>query len=166
MLSSVIRRNVACSLRTGFSSSAALPTIHDKIVTATFVDCMGERFVLKGLEGMTLPEISAMNNCDVLQDDNQMGGGLPCQIKHTDDWTEDVFGEGLHSSQTHVILSQEWYDKLPPMMYDEDRLLEEMDYFERAERTPHSRIGAAIKVTRDLDGIVVHVPDPLPFDTS
>lgn len=49
------------------------------------------------------------------------------QIKQSDVWTEDVFGEGPYSLHSHVLISPEWLDKVPPPLNAESERLDALD---------------------------------------
>ncbi|MHB1204834.1 MAG: 2Fe-2S iron-sulfur cluster-binding family protein [Rhodospirillaceae bacterium] len=54
----------------------------------------------------------------------------------------------------HVYVEQSWLARLPPMDEDKDALLEGT----AAARTQASRLSYQIKVTAELDGLIVTVP--------
>ena len=56
-------------------------------------------------------------------------------------------------STCHVIVGQEWFDKLPRACEDEDDML---DLASGARRT--SRLSCQITLTADLDGMIVNIP--------
>ena len=54
----------------------------------------------------------------------------------------------------HVHVDPEWMEKLPPMEEDE------LDIIEFAEDVDeYSRLSCQIKLSEELDGLVVHVPE-------
>jgi 2Fe-2S ferredoxin len=55
----------------------------------------------------------------------------------------------------HVYVDPEWVDKLEPVGDTEDAMLESTG----AERLPNSRLSCQIKVTQELDGLVVTTPE-------
>lgn len=55
----------------------------------------------------------------------------------------------------HVYVEPDQLDLLPPMSEEEDTVLDTT----AAERLPNSRLSCQIKMTPQLDGLVVHVPD-------
>jgi ferredoxin, 2Fe-2S len=55
----------------------------------------------------------------------------------------------------HVYVDEAWLGKLKPMSDDEDALLDGA----AAERLPNSRLSCQIKITPELDGVVLRVPD-------
>ena len=70
---------------------------------------------------------------------------------------EGIFAEcgGACSCATcHVHIDSEWIDKLPPM---EDLESEMLDFAEDVD--DYSRLSCQIKVTDELEGLVVNVPE-------
>lgn len=55
----------------------------------------------------------------------------------------------------HVYVEPDQLDLLPPISDEEDALLDEV----AAGRQANSRLSCQIKMTPELDGLVVHVPD-------
>jgi ferredoxin, 2Fe-2S len=55
----------------------------------------------------------------------------------------------------HVYVDDSWLARLPAMGDDEDALLDGA----AAERQPSSRLSCQIKLTSDLDGLVLRLPD-------
>jgi 2Fe-2S ferredoxin len=55
----------------------------------------------------------------------------------------------------HVYVDSGWSDRLPTMTTDEDALLDGT----AAERRPTSRLSCQIRLTPELDGLVLHLPD-------
>jgi ferredoxin, 2Fe-2S len=55
----------------------------------------------------------------------------------------------------HVYVDSEWLDRLPTMSADEDALLDGT----AADRRPNSRLSCQIKLTPELDGLVLVLPD-------
>ena len=60
-----------------------------------------------------------------------------------------------------VVVARDWFDKLPPADPKESLLISDLDI---DVRTEFSRLGSQIKMTKELDGITVYIPDPLPKD--
>ena len=56
-------------------------------------------------------------------------------------------------STCHVIIAQDWFDKLTPASEDEEDML---DLASGARRT--SRLSCQIDLTAEMDGLVVHIP--------
>ncbi len=55
----------------------------------------------------------------------------------------------------HVYVEAAWLDKLSPVGADEDDLLDGA----AAERLPNSRLSCQIRITPELDGLVLRLPD-------
>ena len=55
----------------------------------------------------------------------------------------------------HVYVDGSWVGRLPPVTGDEDALLDGT----AAERLPNSRLSCQIKLTPELDGLVLRLPE-------
>jgi 2Fe-2S ferredoxin len=55
----------------------------------------------------------------------------------------------------HVYVDEGWLSRLPAMESEEDALLDGA----AAERLPSSRLSCQIKITPELDGLVLRLPD-------
>ncbi len=55
----------------------------------------------------------------------------------------------------HVYVDEGWFGRLPPVGADEDALLEGV----AAERRANSRLSCQIKITPELDGLVLRLPE-------
>ena len=64
-------------------------------------------------------------------------------------------GGGAVCATCHVYVDDGWIGRLAPMSGDEDDLLEGV----AAERKPTSRLSCQIRMTADLDGLVLRFPD-------
>ena len=169
---SVARRNASLAnasrkqaLRSFGTDAAMYDTVNTEVAAAsvkvTFVDYLGQRHTKHGHVGQTLVDVCRMYDMDLLECDTVHGGGHRYEIVHNDVWTEDVFGESAVSNLSHVVVSNEWLAKLPPASPAEVRCINELD---DDVKTSNSRLGSEIVLTKDLDGIVVNVPDPPPSD--
>ena len=79
-------------------------------------------------------------------------------MKHDELWTEDQYGEGASCSFCHVIVTPDMAAKIPDPMRDEALRLDVIgDPETRVEGL--SRLGCQVRVTADMDGMVVHCPD-------
>ncbi len=78
-------------------------------------------------------------------------------------WDYQTFGEGPASAEDHVVVSREFFERLPPAGYQERNVLnaEVHDHM-----TPTSRLATCITLTKELDGIQVIVPDSNPDLTN
>lgn len=150
---------------TGAVAPMQTPMTADMLVSVTLVDFRGKQYEMKGLVGQTLSE-AAMHAglAHVLDDDGPTGETPPTTRTVTAKWDEDIFGEGVSTFNTHVIVPEEWFDRLPKMRPDEEDVLQFMDRSDRDPRTPHSRIASAIVLDSSLDGLVVHCPDQFPTE--
>ncbi len=63
-------------------------------------------------------------------------------------------GGACSCATCHVHIDQSWYDKLPPR---EEAETEMLDFAEGVDDT--SRLSCQIKITPQLDGLIVHVPE-------
>ena len=57
-------------------------------------------------------------------------------------------------STCHVFVDEEFFDRLPPAQDTEEAVLE----ISAEERRPTSRLSCQIKVTDELDGLIVRLP--------
>ncbi len=57
-------------------------------------------------------------------------------------------------STCHVFVDEKFFDRLPPAQDTEEAVLE----ISAEERRPTSRLSCQIKVTDDLDGLIVRLP--------
>ncbi|MDB5631631.1 MAG: Ferredoxin [Tardiphaga sp.] len=64
-------------------------------------------------------------------------------------------GGGAVCATCHVYVDGDWMGKLGPVGDDEDELLEGV----AAERMPNSRLSCQIKITPELDGLVLRLPE-------
>ncbi len=144
------------------------PMASDVLVDVTLIDFRGKRHQIKGIVGQTLTKAAEWNGLhDVLEDDAAFGSSeTPVQVVHNERWTEDKYGEGCSSHIPHVIVTNEWFDKLPKMLWDEEEQLQKLENWAPGERTPHSRIASEIYLTKELSGLTVHVPDMYPHGQS
>ncbi|EIG62172.1 2Fe-2S iron-sulfur cluster-binding protein [Bradyrhizobium sp. WSM1253] len=55
----------------------------------------------------------------------------------------------------HVYVDDEWLDRLPSVLKQEEALLTEV----AAERRQTSRLSCQVQMTSDLDGLLLHIPN-------
>ncbi|URD80635.1 hypothetical protein MUK42_18577 [Musa troglodytarum] len=132
------------------SSSAAIgpssgsKKVADRIVKLHAVDPEGIKREVVGLSGQTL--LSALINA-----------GLIDPASHR---LEEI---DACSADCEVHIAQQWLDKLPSASYDERNVLT------RASRdrilNKHARLGCQVVLQPELQGMVVAVPEPKPWDT-
>jgi 2Fe-2S ferredoxin len=58
-------------------------------------------------------------------------------------------------STCHVFVDEKFLSKMPPAQGTEEAVLE----IAAIERRPNSRLSCQIKMTDDLDGLIVHLPE-------
>jgi ferredoxin, 2Fe-2S len=63
-------------------------------------------------------------------------------------------GGTLTCATCHVVLAPEWVNKFPAPIQDESDMLD----FAAARVVPESRLSCQLKLTADMDGLVVHLP--------
>jgi 2Fe-2S ferredoxin len=98
----------------------------------TFVLPGGERRTVEAPEGWSLLEVARDAGIDV---EGACGGAMAC-------------------ATCHVVVDAAWFGRLPPASAEEEDML---DFAESLEAT--SRLGCQIRLTRELDGLVVTVPE-------
>ena len=97
----------------------------------TFVDADGMRHEVEAPEGLSVLEIAHRNGISL---EGACEGSLAC-------------------STCHVIVDPDWFDRL------DESTEEEEDMLDLAFGLTHtSRLGCQIKMTPDLDGLVVTLP--------
>ena len=100
-------------------------------VTVTFVTASGERVAVQAKEGDRLLEVG-------------QAAGMPL---------EGTCEAQMACSTCHVIVSPDWFDRLPPAVDDEEDML---DLAAQVTRT--SRLSCQIVLTPELDGLEVRIP--------
>ncbi|XP_073015799.1 uncharacterized protein [Primulina huaijiensis] len=125
---------------TRFSSSAK---VSDRIVKLSAIDPDGNKREVVGLSGQTL--LKALANQGLIDPDSH-------RLEEID----------ACSAECEVHIAQEWLEKLPPPSYDEQYVLR------RSSRNrvlnKHSRLGCQVVLSPELQGMVVAVPEPKPWD--
>ncbi|KAH6765787.1 2Fe-2S ferredoxin-like superfamily protein [Perilla frutescens var. hirtella] len=132
--------------RTCASSAARTSSakVSDRIIKLSAIDPDGQRQELIGLTGHTL--LKALTN-----------KGLIDPASHR---LEEI---DACSAECEVHIAQEWLDKLPPPSYDEKYVLSRNS--RNRVMNKHARLGCQVVLTRELEGMVVAVPEPKPWDT-
>lgn len=130
------------------SASAAASTsssakVADRIVKLFAVDLDGKKREIVGLSGQTL--LKALAN-----------SGLIDPASHR---LEEI---DACSAECEVSIAQEWLNKLPPRSYDEEYVLKRNSRARVLNK--HARLGCQVVLTPDLQGMVVAVPEPKPWD--
>ncbi|CAB1105864.1 unnamed protein product [Ectocarpus sp. CCAP 1310/34] len=101
-------------------------------VNMTFLEDDGTEIKVEAELGATLLEVAHENDVEL---EGACGGDLAC-------------------STCHVVLPKEYYDKLDEKEEEEDDMLDLAWGL-----TDTSRLGCQIKVTRDLEGMLIKVPE-------
>ncbi|GKV35937.1 hypothetical protein SLEP1_g44132 [Rubroshorea leprosula] len=66
------------------------------------------------------------------------------------------------SAECEVNIAEEWLEKLPPRSYDKEYVLKRNSRARVLNK--HSRLGCQVLLTPELQGMVVAVPEPKPWD--
>ncbi|OQR93588.1 hypothetical protein ACHHYP_02409 [Achlya hypogyna] len=161
----MLRRVVAASARRfGSHAPKSVPEqfVRDHLVSVTLLDWEGSRHLVQGRVGQTLFEACQLAGLDLVKDDSLGGGGAMYSAVRSPEFTENLFGEGPSSPLSHVVISNEWVHKLPLPSEREARILEDVP---EEDLTKNSRLGTEIILTKDLEGLVVAVPEAPPIET-
>ncbi|PKI55321.1 ferredoxin-2, mitochondrial [Punica granatum] len=149
-LSSQIHRlpSRAILLRSSTTLSSPTPSggskkVSDRVVKLFAIDLDGKKREVIGLSGQTL--LKALTNC-----------GLIDPASHRLEEIEAC------SAECEVNIAQEWFNRLPPRSYDEEYVLKRNSRARVLNK--HSRLGCQVVLTPDLQGMVVAVPEPKPWD--
>ncbi|CAK9140855.1 unnamed protein product [Ilex paraguariensis] len=153
-LSSRISCNPSLSLysraiitRSSASSSTPSPStsrkVSDRIVKLFAIDLDGKKREIVGLSGQTLLKALANN-------------GLIDPASHR---LEEI---DACSAECEVNIAQEWLERLPPASYDEQYVLKRNS--RNRVLNKHSRLGCQVVLTQELQGMIVALPEPKPWD--
>ncbi|KAB1668890.1 hypothetical protein ES319_1Z096600v1 [Gossypium barbadense] len=145
-LTSQIHRLPPVSYHILTRSSATLSSskkVADRIVKLFAIDPEGQKREVVGLAGHSL--LRALTN-----------SGLIDPASHR---LEEI---DACSAECEVNIAQEWLEKLPPRTYDEEYVLVRNSSGRILNK--HSRLGCQVVLTPQLQGMVVAVPEPKPWD--
>ena len=134
------------------------PSVYDKIIKITIIDPSGARRSIPALVGQSLYTACTMNNIDL----GPASVGAPQQRINSTTWTEPLYGEGITSGFDHVILQSENAGVMsaePPHSNEIQMLEAYWDDDELVEGS--SRLASMVTINKDMDGMVVYVPDRL-----
>lgn len=101
--------------------------------TVIFVDPSGEERAVEVPSGRSVMQAAVENDIEGIE--GTCGGVLAC-------------------ATCHVIVDESWFDKLDPMVANEEAML---DFAEDVQQT--SRLGCQIILSPALDGLRVKLPD-------
>jgi 2Fe-2S ferredoxin len=99
----------------------------------TYIAFDGTETIVDAKEGMSVMQTAVNNGVDGIV--AECGGACSC-------------------ATCHVHVEEEWFDKLPEAQNMEKEML---DFVMSPQ--PTSRLSCQIKVTAELDGLVVHTPE-------
>ena len=102
--------------------------------TVTYIECAGSRRDVDASAGASAMQAALAAGLDGIA--AECGGNAMC-------------------ATCHVYVEEAWLYRLPPMEEDEDVLLEGV----AAERRPTSRLSCQIRLTAELDGLILHLPE-------
>jgi hypothetical protein len=108
--------------------------------------------------GKTLFEVCEMQGIDL----GPASVGAAPEVKRTDDWIEPTFGEGITSGYDHVVLVGNGSTSAARITPVEQQMLE--DHWDLDEIFEGSRLASAVVLTKEMDGMVVYVPDRIVDD--
>ena len=103
------------------------------MVQITFIDFAGRARMVSAEEGVSVMQVAMKNSIPGIE--AECGGACAC-------------------ATCHVYVAQEWKDRLPKSEPMEDDMLD-FAFDVRA----NSRLCCQIKITKDLDGLVMHTPE-------
>ncbi|KAI4326348.1 hypothetical protein MLD38_031672 [Melastoma candidum] len=130
-------------LTSSSSSAGSSAKVSDRIVKFSAIDPSGQKQQVVGLTGQTL--LKALANT-----------GLIDPASHRLEEIEAC------SAECEVNIAQEWLERLPSRTYDEEYVLKRNSRARVLNK--HSRLGCQVVLTKDLEGMVVAVPEPKPWD--
>ncbi|ESW12735.1 hypothetical protein PHAVU_008G137800 [Phaseolus vulgaris] len=140
---SLISRSTATT--TTAITSSSTKKVSDRIVRFSAIDFEGKKHEVVGLAGHTL--LKALINTGLIDPDSH-------RLEEID----------ACSAHCEVNIAQEWLDKLPPRSYDEEYVLVRNSRARILNK--HSRLGCQVLLDHDLQGMVVALAEPRPWDTS
>lgn len=131
-------------------------------MNVTFVNYAGERTTLPARAGDTLLDVAARYKYAAV-DGACGGGGAPVdELQPQGAWYRPAYGEGAQCFHCHVIIPRSHAALLPPKRPDEAEALAEYPFAE--DMTDTSRLACQVQLTKEMDGMVVYVPDGPPSD--
>lgn len=141
----ITRSSTTATASSVSASSSSSKKVSDRIVNLFAIDPDGNKRPVLGLSGHTL--LKALTNCGLIE---------PASHRH-----EEI---DACSAECEVSIAEEWLEKLPPRSYDEEYVLKRNSRARVLNK--HSRLGCQVVLTHDLQGMVVAVPEPKPWDTN
>lgn len=86
----------------------------------------------------------------------------PPEVVRSERWTEPTFGEGATSGFDHVVIVGNGTATATPKTPIEEKMLN--DYWDVDEIYSGSRLASAVVLTKEMDGMIVYVPDRIVDD--
>ncbi|KAE9622120.1 hypothetical protein Lal_00032871 [Lupinus albus] len=130
---------------TATTTTTTTAKVSDRIVRLSAIDYEGKKHEIIGLTGQTL--LKSLINSGLVDPDSH-------RLEEID----------ACSAHCEVSIAEEWFEKLPPRSYDEEYVLKRNSRARVLNK--HSRLGCQILLTHDLQGMIVAVPEPKPWDTN
>ncbi|GLT64794.1 hypothetical protein SLA2020_372640 [Shorea laevis] len=140
---SLFSRSSATAATATTATATASRKVADRIVKLFAIDQEGQKREVVGLTGQTLLRVLA-------------NSGLIEPASHR---LEEI---DACSAECEVNIAEEWLEKLPPRTYDEEYVLKRNSRARVLNK--HSRLGCQVVLTPELQGMVVAVPEPKPWD--
>lgn len=104
-----------------------------------------------------MPSITFIHSdgCHETVEADRGASAMVIALTHGVDGIVGECGGNAMCATCHVYVDEAWLEKLAPRSDDEDALLDGT----AAERQPNSRLSCQIKLTPELDGLVLRLPD-------
>ena len=99
----------------------------------TYIENNGKSHTVEVAEGLTVMEGAVQNNIPGI--DADCGGGMAC-------------------ATCHVYVKDEWFDRINKKSEGADDMIDQA-----YEPTKNSRLSCQIQVSREIDGLEVHLPE-------
>ncbi|CAM9375463.1 unnamed protein product [Choristocarpus tenellus] len=94
---------------------------HTKPLVFLFPE-QGKRLTVPAFPGQNLIDVARAHKVEL--EGPCAGLGLPVQSRNSATWTEDLYGEGPKCNHCHVMIPQEFHEKLEPPFDGEVELLQ------------------------------------------
>ena len=131
-------------------------------MTVTLMACPHGLLRMKMAKQKQKVTVNGMVGWSLLQT-AQHHGMLEHVVHGESPWDYLTFGEGPNSAEDHVIISKEYFEKLPTAGYQEQNMLVDQITEDLA---PNSRLASYVILEKDLDGITAIVPETNPDFTN
>jgi hypothetical protein len=88
--------------------------------------------------------------------------GGPGEMRRSDTWVEPLYGEGATSGFDHVVLAGPGIHTGPQKTEQEQSMIDQ--YWDFDEIYDDSRLACCVQLTKEMNGMIVYVPDRLVDD--